>query len=135
VPNLDPELLHRLAQLGAAARLSQLETEVAAIHAAFPELARETARPGRRPRRKPAAATVPVETRAAKPRKRYRMSAEAKREVSERMKRYWAERRKAKEQPGEQASAAVEAANDAQAPKPRAARRRKAAKGGRRAKR
>jgi hypothetical protein len=60
------------------------------------------------------------------------MSAEAKKVVSERMKRYWAERRKAKEQPAP--AAAVEAA-DVKAPKPREGKRRKVAKRGRKAKR
>jgi hypothetical protein len=59
------------------------------------------------------------------------MSTEAKKIVSERMKRYWAERRKAKEQPAP--AAAVEAA-DVKAPKPRGGKRRKVAKRGRKAK-
>jgi len=135
VPDLHPELLHRLAHLGAAARLSQLEAEIAAIHAAFPALARGTAKPERKPRGNAASATMPVEKPAAKAKNRYRMSPAERKAVSARMKAYWQARREAKEQQkGEQAAAAVEAANDVQAPKPRGARLGKAAKDGRRAK-
>jgi hypothetical protein len=111
----------------------QLDAEIAAIRAAYPEATVQRAKRGRKPGRKPAAATTPAEKPAAKPRKRYRMSAEAKKVVSERMKRYWAERRKAKEQ--QAPVAAVEAA-EVKPSKPRGAgRRRKAAERGRRAKR
>lgn len=76
--------MRRLARLGAMKRLEELQREEAAIRAAFPELFREGSRP--------ALATGG----ASRGRKAYRMSAEAKRAVSERMKKYWAERRKAK---------------------------------------
>jgi hypothetical protein len=108
----------------------QLDAEIAAIRAAYPEATVQRAKRGRKPGRKPTAATTPAEKPAAKPRKRYRMSAEAKKVVSERMKRYWAERRKAQE---EQAAPAVEAA-DVKPSKPRGGKRRKVAKRGRKAK-
>lgn len=82
--NLNTEELRRLARLGAIARLEQLKQEEAAIRAEFPELFGR----GRR------AAGVAA---AAKPgRRRRRMSSAARRAVSVRMRKYWAERRKAK---------------------------------------
>lgn len=81
--NLSTEQLRRLARLGAIARLEQLKQEEAAIRGEFPELfgrGRQTAvagmtKPGRR---------------------RRKMSAAARKAVSERMRKYWANRRKAK---------------------------------------
>jgi hypothetical protein len=72
--------------LGAIARLEQLKQEEAAIRAEFPELfgrgrrtgVADAAKPGRRRRR------------------RRPMSSAARKAVSERMRKYWAERRKAK---------------------------------------
>jgi len=77
--------LERLARLGAAARLEELRREEAAIRAAFPDLVRP----------KGGSSAVPVSA-ALKRRRRSRMSAAARKAVSERMTRYWAERRKAK---------------------------------------
>jgi hypothetical protein len=73
--DLSKDQLKRLAALGAQARLEELRREEAAIRQAFPELGRKSA-----------GAAV----------KRSHMSAAARRAVSERMKKYWAERRKAK---------------------------------------
>jgi hypothetical protein len=83
VANLSTEQLRRLARLGAIARLEQLKQEEAAIRAEFPELfgrgrragVAEVAKPGRR---------------------RRQMSSAARKAVSVRMRKYWAERRKAK---------------------------------------
>ena len=78
------EQLRELAKDGAIATLTRLRAEIIAIERTFPELA------------------LPQKRRAArhaiqKARKRGRkMSAEAKKAVSERMRKYWAERRKAK---------------------------------------
>jgi len=85
VANLNTEQLRRLARLGAIARLEQLKQEEAAIRAEFPELFGR----GRR-----AAAVAD----AAKParRRRRKMSSEARKAVSERMRKYWADRRKGK---------------------------------------
>lgn len=83
--NLNQDQLRRLARLGAVARLEQLHEEEAAIRAEFPELFG-----GRRGTGKA--------TKEAAPRKRRRraaMSAAQRKEVSERMRKYWAERRKA----------------------------------------
>ena len=81
--NLNQEQLRRLARLGAVARLEQLREEEAAIRAEFPELFGGRRANGR--------------AKEATPRKRRRaaMSAAQRKEVSERMRKYWAERRKA----------------------------------------
>lgn len=87
--NLNQEQLRRLARLGAVARLDQLRQEETAIRSEFPELFGR----GRRPN---GAAGAPTAT--AKPagrRRRRRMSADARQAASERMRKYWAERRKA----------------------------------------
>jgi hypothetical protein len=83
VANLSTEQLRRLARLGAIARLEQLKQEEAAIRAEFPELFGRGRRAG--------------VAEAAKPgRRRRRMSSAARKAVSDRMRKYWAERRKAK---------------------------------------
>jgi hypothetical protein len=83
--NLNTEQLRRLARLGAVARLEQLRQEEAAIRAEFPELfgSRRSARSAR-----------PADGQATGGRKP--MSAAQRRAVSIRMRKYWAERRKAK---------------------------------------
>ena len=78
---LSVERIRELALAGAATALNKLRAEVVALERTFPELATKT---GRR--------TV---SSAARRRTR-RMSAAARKEVSARMKKYWAERRKAK---------------------------------------
>ena len=80
--NLNNEQLRRLARLGAMARLEQLRQEEAAIRSEFPELFG-------RGRRAEAVAGAPVRRR-----KRKAMSPAQKKAVSERMRKYWAERRK-----------------------------------------
>ncbi len=82
--DLSRDDMRRFARLGALRRLEELRKEEAAIREGFPELFRKGSRP------LDATGTV------SRTRKAYRMSAEAKRAVSERMKKYWAERRKAK---------------------------------------
>jgi hypothetical protein len=84
--SLNPEQLRRLARLGAVARLEQLREEEAAIRAEFPELFG-----GRRGggRARTASADSPTK------RRRPAMSAAQRKEVSERMRKYWADRRKA----------------------------------------
>lgn len=86
--NLNTEQLRRLARLGAMARLEQLREEEAGIRAEFPELFGR----GRAAKAAPAAAGT---TKAAR-RTRPAMSAAARKAVSERMRKYWAERRTAK---------------------------------------
>jgi hypothetical protein len=85
VANLNQEQLRRLAQLGAKARLEQLRDEEAAIRAEFPELFGR----GRRAQARNGQA-------ASASRRRKPMSPAARKVVSERMRKYWAERRKAK---------------------------------------
>jgi hypothetical protein len=81
---LSVEQLKNLARKGAEAALKQLRVEIVAIERTFPEL---RLRAGRR--------TVRRSLRTARKRTR-QMSAAARKAVSERMKRYWAERRKAR---------------------------------------
>jgi hypothetical protein len=76
--------LVKLARTGAETMLKQLRAEIIAIERTFPELALA---PQRRALRR-AIATAETKTR--------RMSAAARKAVSLRMKKYWAERRKAK---------------------------------------
>jgi len=81
---LGADRLKELARGGAEALLKQLRAEVIAIERTFPELALPQ-------RRRAARQTL------GRARKRAgTMSAAARKAVSERMKRYWAERRKAK---------------------------------------
>ena len=89
--NLNAEQLRRLARLGAMARLEQMRAEESAIRAEFPEL---FGRGGRRADGTDNATAAP----AAKRRRRRRpaMSAAGRKAVSERMRKYWAERRKSK---------------------------------------
>ncbi|HEU5257712.1 MAG TPA: hypothetical protein VFU28_17080 [Vicinamibacterales bacterium] len=84
--NLSQEQLRRLARLGAMARLEQLRQEEAAIRGEFPELFG---------RGRQAQAGDGGVTRGRR-RRRRAMSAAARRAVSVRMRKYWAERRKAK---------------------------------------
>ncbi len=85
---LTREEMQRLARLGAKARLEELRQEESAIRGAFPDLF------GGRGRK----ASAHDMGGAAVPRKRRRsnMSAAARKAVSERMKKYWAARRKEK---------------------------------------
>ena len=76
--------LQRLARLGAESRLEELRREEAAIRRAFPDLF------GRGRGRRAAEAS------AGGRRRRRGMSAAARKAVSVRMKKYWADRRKAK---------------------------------------
>jgi hypothetical protein len=75
--------LKALARLGARARIAELIAEIDALLDAFPEIGDAPARPGR---------GQPVGRR----RKRSRMSPAARRAASQRMKKYWAQKRKAK---------------------------------------
>jgi hypothetical protein len=90
---LSREEIRRLAELGAERRLQELRKEEAAIRAAFPDLGAAPAARGRRGR--PRKADTETARKAAATRRRPKMSAAARRAVSERMKKYWAARRKA----------------------------------------
>jgi hypothetical protein len=89
---LNNEQLRRYARLGAMARLEQLRQEEAAIRAEFPELF------GRGRQARATGAATAADTGATKRGTRgpRRMSAANRKAVSERMRKYWAERRKAK---------------------------------------
>ena len=97
--DLSRDELRQLARLGAERRLEELQREQAAIRAAFPELgAAQSGRGRRRGRPAAAAATADASTQGAAAKRRRRrkpMTAAQKRAVSERMKKYWAARRKA----------------------------------------
>ena len=90
--DLSKEQLRQLATKGATARLEELRSEEAAIRQAFPELGRKSSP---EPVAK-ATSDVVEKAHAAPSRSTNRMSPAARRAVSERMKKYWAERRKAK---------------------------------------
>ena len=77
--DLSRKELQQLARLGAKSRLEELRREEAAIRRAFPDLFRGGRAAG-----------------GGTPRRRRSMSAAARRAVSERMKKYWAARRKNK---------------------------------------
>ena len=83
IPNITTDRLRELARTGAEVTLKQLRAEIIAIERAFPELRLPA---GRRALRK-SFNQVRARTRT--------MSEEARKVVSARMKRYWAERRKA----------------------------------------
>ena len=85
---LSMERLRELARTGAKVTLERLRAEVGALERAFPELAAI-------PRNRQA---VERTVKAAGRRSR-RMSAAARKAVSQRMKRYWAERKKTAAKP------------------------------------
>jgi hypothetical protein len=89
--------MREYARLGAMRRLEELRSEEARIRAAFPELFR--GRPGRAASTASGAASGETASGATIVRRRRRggsMSPAQRKAVSERMKRYWAARRKAK---------------------------------------
>jgi hypothetical protein len=81
---LSSERLRELARSGAETLLKQLRAEIIAVERTFPELAL--------PKRRHAVART-LKTAGRRGRL---MSDEARKAVSKRMKKYWAERRKAK---------------------------------------
>jgi len=87
VADLTREEMQRLARLGAKARLEELRREEFAIRGAFPDLFRGRGRK---------ASARDMGAPAATRRRRSNMSAAARKAVSERMKKYWAARRKEK---------------------------------------
>jgi hypothetical protein len=84
VRGLSMEQLRHMARQGAEEALKRLRAEIIAIERTFPELAL--------PRHRRAARQT---LKSAAPRARA-MSSAARKAVSERMKKYWAERRKAR---------------------------------------
>jgi hypothetical protein len=84
IAKLTADRLRELARTGAEVTLKNLRAEIIAIERAFPEL--RLAQGRRAARRSLKEATTRTRT----------MSAAARKAVSARMKRYWAERRKAR---------------------------------------
>ena len=80
---LTSEKMREYARAGAQVTLERLRAEIAEIERLFPELRGATSR------------GAAGQARTPPGRRRPRMSAAARRAVSERMKRYWAKRRKA----------------------------------------
>ena len=93
---LNPEVLHRLARLGAQARLDQIESERVAILDTFPDLRLRPARTAKRTATRRRRAAKAEATAKTAPARRRKMSAAERKAVSERMRKYWADRRKAK---------------------------------------
>ena len=97
---LTAEELNRLARLGALRRLEELRQEEASLRAAFPDLGAPgqpaARRRGRPPRKAQAAAAAADRGGSARKRRRRKMSPAERRAVSERMRKYWADRRKAR---------------------------------------
>ena len=95
---LSTDDMRRLARLGAMRRLDDIRAEEAAIRKTFPELF-SGARPAARVTKgaaAPATAAKTAKGAKGKARKRSTMSPAMRKVVSERMKKYWAGRRKAK---------------------------------------
>ena len=92
---LSRQEVKRLALLGAQSRLESLRAEISSILRAFPELGRG----GRVNNNSAAGEEAPQRGRGgrgARKRRNWAMSDAQKRAVSERMKKYWAARRKEK---------------------------------------
>ena len=87
---LDRQELYRLARMGAESRLRALEEERGQILRSFPMLKADGSASTSTQGAFASASASPV-------RRRRQMSAAERKSVSARMKKYWAERRKAKE--------------------------------------
>lgn len=96
---LSKEQLQRLARLGAAARLEELEAERKAILHAFPGIAAQAARQAKLT--EPGVAAAPADGEAgngkAEPRRarKRKVTAAQRKAQSQRMKKFWADRKKA----------------------------------------
>ena len=91
---LNPADLNKYARIGAAIKLAQLEQEMVALRRAFPGLTAAAApivAPG-----VPAARSAPAGKLARRRGRKRPMNAAERKAVSERMKKYWAERNKTK---------------------------------------
>jgi hypothetical protein len=88
---LTPDQLREYARMGAAVRLAQLSDEIKVIHTAFPELRARTSK-GSDPS---AVGSAPTENEPrTRKRRRRKLTAAEKKFISERMKKYWATRKK-----------------------------------------
>ena len=89
--------LREWAQLGAAKRVEEITRELEEIRRAFPGLGSRDMRAGRRVNSGGSGGTlIPEEGEPTRPGRREGMSAAQRRDVSLRMKAYWASRRSAK---------------------------------------
>jgi hypothetical protein len=88
---LTPDQLREYARMGAAVRLAQLSDEIKLIHAAFPELRARTSKASDPSAVGSASASNEPTTRK---RRRRKLTAAEKKLISERMKKYWAARKK-----------------------------------------
>ena len=83
--------LRAYARRGAEARVAELNQELEGIYSAFPDLRTRQRGNGR----VAAAGPAPVASKGTRrSRRRWKMSAAQKKAVSERMRKYWAKRRK-----------------------------------------
>ncbi len=90
---LNRQEVKRFALIGAQARLDELQAEIASLVKAFPELAgRAVTKRGRTA----AVAAPAAATKRSRKRAKFNMSDDQKKAVSDRMKKYWAARRKEK---------------------------------------
>lgn len=89
---MDKTDLLRLARVGAQARLAALQEEMSDLLRQFPDL-RRTGKPGRPRRADDEGGAAPARRR----RRKSTMTPEQRKAVSERMKKYWAGRRKKKD--------------------------------------
>lgn len=97
---LSREQLQQLARLGADARLAELDAERRVLLQAFPGLAAQAARRSKSASAVPrphAVATAVVTAAKREGRHRKKRSAEQRKAASVRMRKVWAERRKASE--------------------------------------
>ena len=92
---LSKDDMRRFARLGAMRRLDDIRAEEAAIRKTFPELF-SGARPAARVAKAAPAPVAAAKAPKGKARKRSTMSPAMRKAVSERMKKYWAGRRKSK---------------------------------------
>lgn len=91
--SLSRQEVKRFALIGARARLDELRAEIASLVKAFPELAQGAATK----RGRTGAGAVPAGTaKRGRKRRAVVMSDDQKKAVSDRMKKYWAARRKEK---------------------------------------
>ena len=81
-------MMRELARLGAAARIAQLRAEIAQLEKSFPGIGGGTSRRGR-----PAAAAETGDAQPATKRKRRKMSAAARKKISDAQKRRWAKQK------------------------------------------
>jgi hypothetical protein len=86
--------MNALARAGAEARLKDLQQEIAEIQRAFPGISDAGALDAPKRRGRPESTAGDTSTSEPRKRKRSPMSAAQRKAVGERMKRYWAERRK-----------------------------------------